>query len=192
MSVGGSASVDSLQLWILTSVVEGKWYFPVLTSAKRYARQSNYRIPSVDGSTLVDAVECLLSSGLLMAERHKQRVPWENRARIESWIGAEPFTPDTVHFGLTPEGGAYWERACQADWSRFLNGTGSQGEMVDVDKGMFTTFCHHEGATLYRTWEYARRSDISHWDKRLMSRGRELKPWKATYWKTLPTGHRLS
>jgi len=63
---------------------------------------------------------------------------------------------------------------------------------MDVDGEMFTTFWHYEGATFYRAWEYARLSGIRNWDKRLMSRGRELRPWKVTYWKTLPTGYRLS
>src|SRR5688572_4647764 len=111
-------AVDALQLWVLTATVEGRWYFPVLSPAKRFGRQSNYRIPEVDAPTLVDAVEGLLAAGLLEAECHHRSVPWEDRARIDSWIRAEPFTADTVHFGLTPEGGAYWEQACQADWSR--------------------------------------------------------------------------
>jgi hypothetical protein len=191
MSVGGSPSVDSLQLWILTAVVEGPWYFPVLTSAERFARQSNYRIPLVDGSTLVDAVEGLLSADLLMAEWHNRRVPWENRARIESWIGAEPFTVDTVHFALTPEGGAFWERTCNADWSRYLNGSGPCST-IDVVGEEFTSWMHYEGATWSRVTEYARLSEIAFWHTRLRARTRELRPWKATYWKTLPSGFRLS
>lgn len=189
MSVAGS--VDPLQLWILTATVEGPWYFPVLASAERFGRQSNFRIPEVDGPTLADAVERLLSSGLLMAEYHGQRIPWENRARIESWIAAEPFTSDTVHFGLTPEGGALWERACEADWSRYLNGLGSCST-IDVVGEESTSWMHYEGATWSRVTEYARLYEIDSWHTRLRAKTRELRPWKATYWKTLPSGFRVS
>lgn len=183
--------IESLQLWILTSAVEGMWYFPVLTSAKQFGRQSNYRIPEVDGPTLVDAVERLLASGLLMAEQHGQRVPCENRARIESWIAAEPFTPDTVHFGLTPLGGAFWEHACEADWSLYLNGLGSCSTL-DVVGEEFTSWMHYEGATWSRVTGFARLYEIEHCHTRLRAKTRELRPWKATYWKTLPSGFRLS
>jgi hypothetical protein len=188
MSVGG---VDTFQLWILTATVESSWYFPVLTSSERFGRQSNYRIPKVDGRTLVDAVERLLEAGLLAAEWHRQLVPWENRARIEAWIRAEPFTPDTVHFGLTPEGGALWERECQADWSRYLNGLGPCSTL-DVVGEEFTSWMHYEASTWSRVTEFARLYEIDHWHTRLRARTRELRPWKATYWKTLPSGFRVS
>jgi len=192
MSVAGS--VDPLQLWILTSLVEGIWYFPVLTSVEKYQRQSNYRIPYATPDALLQAVEHLFRLEYLSAQRGKGCLDWNNIDQLKEWVhGPDPDDfRSMTYFGLTAAGGARWEQECKADWSLFLNGLGSKGELMDVDGEMFTTYFHYEGTTFYRTWEYARRYEISSWDLRLMSRGRELKPWKATYWKTLPRGYRLS
>jgi hypothetical protein len=91
--------------------------------------------------------------------------------------------------GLTPAGGQTWEQECHADWSRYLNCQGCRA--VEEDGRIFFPFFHFEGSTLSRVAEYARQDPLQE-NIRIRMKIRELRPWKATYWKTLPSGYRIT
>ncbi len=95
-------------------------------------------------------------------------------------------------YGLTELGGAVWEKAAQADWNKYIDGTFAEtdstgeivavpgervGEFISVDKerlALYLSGLHFDGIAIY--------PPSLVWD--------EIKPWPATYWKELPSGHR--
>ena len=88
---------------------------------------------------------------------------------------------DGLCYGLTAQGGRRWEDATHADWSRFLSNsyapdpTAPLGEITGPDR-----------ARVERCLEGTDRpvlAETVRWDR--------LEPWQATYWKTLPVGHRV-
>ena len=78
-----------------------------------------------------------------------------------------------IEYGLTAQGGERWERMSQFDWDYHLGGFSDTGvestkaEMIDV----------------YLAWT---RSSVPGSEKQST-----LRPWKATYWKSLPEGIRV-
>lgn len=190
MSVGGSSSIGSLQLWILTSLSESRWPLSILRSTDP-GLVMNYRLPKAGSQALTDAVERLFDRELLFAERGKQQLRWEGRKELDSWIDSTEDYPNTIHFGLTPTGGLLWERACQADWSRYLDSLGGSGPWGEGSEDYLCTY-HFEGSTRQRVLEYSRGYESVLSYVRLRERWKELSPWRATYWKTLSGGFRLT
>lgn len=91
-----------------------------------------------------------------------------------------PEEPSTT-YGLTAQGGAIWETIAKPDWLRFYDESSDMrsGEIIAGSK-----------ETLRREIEL-----LTHWGFSQRLKPETVKtttvcPWKATYWKTLPTGHR--
>jgi hypothetical protein len=187
MSVVGS--VDPLQLWILTSQVEGMWPLSVL-AAPNVGHIMNLHFPTVSRNRLADALQVLFEAGLVHAESHCRSLPWVGRGELERWIESKADYPDEIRLGLTATGGQVWEKECKADWSRYLNSRGCRG--VEENGQIFFPYFHFEGAALSRLAEYATRDNPRPEYVRIRMKIRELRPWKATYWKLLPAGYRIS
>jgi len=187
MSFAGS--VDPLQLWILTSQVEGKWPLSVLM-APNAGHIMNLHFPTVSPGRLIDALQALFEAGLICAEVKDRLLPWAGRVELERWIESDAGYPDEIRLGLTSTGGQVWEKECKADWSRYLNCQGCRA--VEENDQLFFPYMHFEGSTLSRLAEYATR-DVPHSGYiRIRMKIRQLRPWKATYWKALPSGFRIS
>jgi hypothetical protein len=78
-----------------------------------------------------------------------------------------------LHYGLTPQGGARWEAMAQFDWNYHLGEwfddgfEGPSQEMIEVY--LASTNCALAGSEEWST----------------------VRPWKATYWKSIPEGVRV-
>jgi hypothetical protein len=88
-------------------------------------------------------------------------------------------------YSLTAQGGQRWEEIARPDWSRFheLDYIGE-----DAPTGLIVT-----AGSLARAEEVLQ-SDFPRYQLRRIAgidRLHELRPWHATYWKTLPDGYRL-
>jgi hypothetical protein len=105
-------------------------------------------------------------------------------AEIERGL-TERSTEEGTELGyqLTALGGAVWEAFAAPDWDRYLHvWTSAEGELNEyfsasrwrVEK--YLSLVHHLGILI------APNSIV--WD--------DVAPWGATYWKTLPHGHRVS
>jgi hypothetical protein len=83
-----------------------------------------------------------------------------------------------TYFALTRDGGAAWEAFARPDWSRFIDARadGTDAEVICADRARLDAFV----ASRWQAWipAGAERRD-------------ELRPWAATYWKTLPVGYRV-
>jgi hypothetical protein len=87
-----------------------------------------------------------------------------------------------IFYGLTAQGGDKWEQYSNPNWDRY------------VDMGF--TIDPYEGEIIATTHELVEKS-LSYQPAfaNLIQNGSEawdvLSPWQATYWKTLPIGHRV-
>src|SRR5688572_8112918 len=147
MSGGSSAFLDALKLWILTSQVDGMWPLSVL-KAKNAGQIMNLHFPTVSRNQLTVALQSLFEAGLIYAERHRTSLPWAGRGELERWIETRNGFQDEIHLGLTSLGGELWEKECNADWSRYLNGQGCRA--VEVNGDLFFPYMHFESSALSR------------------------------------------
>jgi hypothetical protein len=87
-----------------------------------------------------------------------------------------------IYYGLTPQGGARWEEYSKPDWDRFVDeGWGIdpyEGEISAPTRELVEKHLSFQDIGNYRVCPGSEVWDI-------------LSPWEATYWKTLPMGHRL-
>lgn len=88
-----------------------------------------------------------------------------------------------MYYGLSERGGGRWEAHAVPDWDRYLEAS--------------FRFNPEEGTTVSGTrdlmeqWLSAQR-DLNQWKPIADSiRWDVLRPWQATYWKSVPVGHRV-
>jgi hypothetical protein len=98
--------------------------------------------------------------------------------------------PDEAFYKLTPIGGAAWESFARPDGSLFIKGIGTR-----IDDGGDPPYPSRGYAIcparriIERYLELAHH--IGHEIDKASLRWDIVSPWKATYWKTLPTAHRV-
>jgi hypothetical protein len=87
-----------------------------------------------------------------------------------------------VYYGLTAAGGAAWEEVARPDWDRYIDSSfgidPDEGEVICADPA------RAEGFVFSPYQEHPPLADSLRRDR--------LEPWPATYWKTLPSGHRIA
>ena len=185
MSFAGS--VDPLQLWVLTAAADSGNSFSRLRSPGADHRL-NMSFPYVPVSDLADAFLRLIRDGYIRVRGRDRRRP--DLVRIAVWINEREWDRHEPWYQLTTAGGLVWERECRANWKKFLtNRSDFHTFDKDGDRNRFRTV--FEGASKERLGFYALafrgggfRCEAMRW--------KELEPWKATYWKTLPKGFQLT
>lgn len=135
---------------------------------------------------LVSLLYRLFSEGDLEAglwtKDHNHLTDWPLRSERDIEAALNNHLP--LSYGLTPRGGARWEIAAQADWSRFVN---IQAVALPHRMAAFSALSMEAievalvMAGLDRNLFFDLRTAV--WD--------EIQPWKATYWKIVPSAHRL-
>lgn len=187
--------MSSAEWWILDSVATFQFPLDALATQDGVAFTLNRKWHGLTEDELVDTLYRLFHDGDLIAERFEKHaslgefVP--TRTEIMSALsfvppnrrtkGYDPASAFEAYYGLTAQGGARWEAVFRPDWNRYVySDVGlDDGQTIAMDR------------CLVEQYEYFSRygSDISiiagseQWDV--------LEPWQATYWKTLPIGHRL-
>lgn len=177
------------EYWILSSAVELKYPLTWLADPHLEAH-FNRRTHGLDAPALLDTLERLFSEGLLEAERWTSREPVPRLgalSREQIRLALEPNTIGDLwyaHYGLTPEGGAAWESFARPRWDSFL------GEEWSADDPTWRTVTCMDRRYL----DHFRRSLALYeqYDAPVKATVEETGPWAATYWKTLPTGFRVT
>jgi hypothetical protein len=172
------------ELFVLTSVVELWTTLDRLGSSNR-SEFFNLREPRFKSTSLRDTVIKLIRQGDLIVQRE-----------ANSELVGDPFNPTLLElsdalsgrsilaYRLSAQGGSRWEAAVQPRWNLFVDTWVSydpdEGEIAAGDRGLIEAYRD--------AWPYIGGNDeiivgTETWET--------LRPWQATYWKTLPHGYRV-
>jgi hypothetical protein len=177
--------MDSGELWLLDAVatfrIPVRWLV-----ARNIESLLNRESHGLAASEITGRMGDLLAAGHIVVSR-----PMESGGEHLSLNGkelAEIITlpsGEPVYYGLTESGGQFWERTFHPVWSEYVEALESSSpEKIEV-AAMTRDLVDDYVAHVYRSSVAFRQvilgSEFWH----------QLRPWQATYWKTLPTGWRL-
>ncbi len=174
------------EYWLLEAVVSHR--LPVhWLDWDELAEAVNKKAHGMSRELLVETLLGLFTAGLVEADTSKAEHLSLNAAQIEAALDKRS-RDSRANYGLTPKGGAQWEAFAAPCWEGFV------GDSCDwpVEKipGLekVDLVCQDRG-TVERYFE-----SMQHYYFDIVQGSVQwdiLKPWQATYWKELPSGHRL-
>lgn len=153
--------------------------------------------PDLFDEKLVETLARLFERGDIIA----QEMRWyrdENGVACSDCVG-DPFMPSRsqiecalrhdflLYYQFTPQGSARWEIAANVNWDNFIWDLWS----LDPD-GLEITATSREIIEWYIAREARPFPQKRHVPVSSTIRWETLMPWQATYWKTLPIGHRMT
>jgi len=176
--------VDRAEGWLLDAIHELRTPVSWLASPNRVAlfNMPDHRLSMVD---LIACLERLAGRGWI--DFRDAAGTLFGLSEIDLRRELERTDRGGVAYGLTALGGRIWESEAQADWSRFIYAWSTEKDEAGRDWEMI---CATE--TRARDWLAMHRtappplgfeSVAEIWDV--------CAPFEATYWKTLPRGHRV-
>ena len=179
------------EFWLLANAVDHGLPLPMLT------------LPQwTPGTRSMDTLDLVLNrqahglnlQSLIEALLHASRNDWVEFGRrgnerwihpsaddLATWLGKKGAFGDGVYYWLTAEGGAAWESFARPEWSLFIDHEFDEGE----DGIRTTTVTTCDWKQLDRYLEAVAREEAIEPGTMTLA---ELRPWQATYWKTLPFG----
>jgi hypothetical protein len=169
--------VNRGEYWLLDSVVTLRYALDLLV-APDLTLAFNRPHHGLEYAELADTLLRLFHGGDLSAERFEDEVEFlPTRAELEAALAGTR----TVYYGLTSQGGARWEAVSKPDWTRYVDaGYGlEEGEIIAREREVVAQYFGWE----HYYWRNVVIPGSERWDV--------LEPWHATYWKTLPLGHRV-
>ena len=92
-----------------------------------------------------------------------------------------------MYYCLTEKGGSIWEAFAAPEWNRFIDESYGRDEetlqdnigcLISANEELLINYFEHGDLG-----EFPAHRDKVKWDI--------FKPWNATYWKTIPVGHRV-
>lgn len=136
---------------------------------------------------LVNTLHGLFSEGLIFAHRFGR--PEEcielSPEQIENALN-EKRNMKEHYYGLTERGGAHWEAFSSPDWENYIDASYGLQDEADIWSGELICMTKKHLEAYFRSlryYNYDVDENSIRWDI--------MKPWKATYWKQLPSGHRV-
>jgi len=171
------------EFWILETAVD--WHVPFCyVDGPREFLQAQWNKPwhAMPRSTLLNTFERLqLSREIAVWDENGDEMTL-TRAELNDEIEARERGPNVKAYGLTPKGGARWERFAKADWNRY------HSYEWDIDNEDVLEIA----TTSHEVTERAFRYIVPWCDFRIFPETverRTLHPWSVTYWKSLRIGY---
>ena len=166
-------SVTEFEFFLLDAVSKHTLHLSIFDSY-HLGEALNRHVPYFTRRDLIETLGALFQQGDLWARVGKAKAFVPTRDEIEAALA------DGLQmvYGLTAQGGARWESLCRFDWSRFVSwsSTSHSSELIAPTREL-AEFLFHA-----RQRDPVIRPPVR-WDI--------IRPWEATYWKTLPAGHRV-
>jgi len=169
--------MDEGEYWLLDSVIEA-WYPLRWLVSGDVELAFNRRHHGISRGELTGTLGRLFERGELLAKRGRDcfTPTW---AEIEEALAGRL----ELSYGLTPQGGARWEAISTPKWQRYVRASvfadSQGGEIVGSDRSLVEKY----DSLSHQAWNISVIEGSRRWDV--------LEPWQATYWKELPTGHRI-
>jgi hypothetical protein len=182
---------DLASYWLLDAAALGRPPLQWLTAENLCEVFNTRRGHDLLLPALIDMLERLFQTGDVIAERMEKNELLGEFVPTRPDIMAGLTGQVCLFYGLTAQGGTRWEAFARPEWSRYIDvgywtdatrGEIAVGEIVAQDQHAVeqyraALFAHYVEPT------YTIHPDSERWDL--------VVPWCATYWKTLPQGHRL-
>lgn len=181
--------MDFAEYWVLETAVRSCISLVTIAGGDTYLSfQWNKPSHGLSDADLVQLLERLLDAGYIECYMGYSPAARPTAAEIMCAIEARGEEFEQLGYCLTVAGAALWEQIAKPDWDRFMTdqwysdeqGTGRHVEITVGSSQMLEDVIEHGpscwGITI-----------VSGADDRSI-----YKPWEATYWKTLPEGHRVT
>jgi hypothetical protein len=184
------------EYWLLELVVELRYPLTCLREPG-VAEHTNRSGHGLDASELAQMMTTFLGAGLIELKRGIDDSAESVLERFDAVAMAElrgespgpgPTAREQVagrtYYGLTPDGGAVWERFASPRWNLFVAGdkwdlpADPPAALSGIDRGMVTHTLHELSGTMFVLEEPSVAWSV-------------VRPWKATYWRTFPEAHRV-
>ncbi|RKG54109.1 hypothetical protein D7X30_29415 [Corallococcus sp. AB011P] len=180
---GLAMRIDRRSFWFLDAVVELRENLAVLGSPNIEVI-TNRRPHGLEARELAPMLASLCEAGLIRVKHSETDALARTLPEIESALAMSSCAPGRYSgfwYGLTPEGGAVWESLTRPDWSRYSKGWSDGDE-----------HCFEAGGHELAGEEFAREASRP---SRVLVPGSAvwtvMRPWSATYWKTVPVGFQV-
>jgi hypothetical protein len=163
-----------LEFFLLSAVVSHYHDLSILESPD-LGLAVNKRVPKFTGDELIDTLSDLFCGGDITARLVKRNGRSRPLVPARDEIDAALCGALDLEYGLTSQGGARWEAMAQFDWNNYI------GTWFEIEHG-------YEGASqemleVYLAWSGCAVPGSEQWSV--------VRPWKATYWKSLFEGVRV-
>jgi hypothetical protein len=176
--------MSKLEYWFLDTAVEDVIGFSWVVPDERNCLAINRAPINLNIAEIADILETLFQKGDLLAVLYadlnfsKGFIP--SREQIEAGL-EQRLGINNLGYFLTPQGGEKWESVSKPNWNKYFTGaTGQQeGYLMSASKVLLETYL--EMKCLAREECYISGTEV--WET--------LIPWQATYWKSLPIGHKV-
>jgi len=169
--------------WILEAACTLRYPIRALTG-EGVQERFNRRHHGLDPTGVASVLRKLLRENLIVLSRGHGEAPlFDDDEELRRLVEVEYRGPlfKTTYYGLTADGGAVWESVACPDWDRYLDvsfGTDpNDGEVISVDSA------RADGYVFSPYQEHPPLAGSVRRDR--------VESWPATYWKTLPLGHRI-
>jgi hypothetical protein len=167
--------MDKSQYWFLDLVVELQDNLKALTHPE-IELLTNRKNHGLSFDEVAEIIYELCQQGDITTLINRQEVEL-SLTGIKAGLSGEA----NIYYGLTTQGGAKWEQYSNPNWDRYVDSS------LGIDP--------YEGEIIATTRELAEKHLWYPDEDCLIHSGSEvwevLSPWQATYWKTLPVGHRV-
>jgi hypothetical protein len=173
-----SPSFTRGEYWLLEAAVE-LWMPVGMLDSPGLNIQLNKAAHGLSRADLLDTLERLITRGFVHVRTKTQGEFAPSQAQLEAALEERRWEERTTYYGLTSAGGAAWEAFAAPDWNRRIDSSSdgdSRYEVICADPEWMEKYLRalwREGTLDEATLVYD-----------------ELVPWAATYWRTLPLGHR--
>ena len=132
-------------------------------------------------SLIEDLLQLTRNGWVVFGRPGRERYVRPSADDLATFLGEKGVFRDRVYYWLTTRGGAAWESFARPEWSLFIDHGFDEGE----DGMRTTTVTTCDWKQLDRYLESVAREEAIEPGTMTLA---ELRPWQATYWKTLPFG----
>lgn len=129
----------------------------------------------------------LYEKELISMWQHNNHLPCLKVEYVRRYLEKNNTTQDWVTYQLTEKGGIVWEEFASPDWERYIS-TQYKPFENDLEIEIGKIECANR-KVLDGYLQSLKFHDLDIVDGSIIYE--ELKPWEATYWKTLPAGYRI-
>ena len=179
------------EYWILESVTALKYPLHILfgPNLEQWMNKRGHGLPKDE---IIDTLLSMLDEDMIILKRRGEVVNFSSKDDMLHYLDATydmSNYADWVYYELSSKGGAVWEQFASPEWDRFIHSDYVEynPDHIKIKQKIVLT-CGNKGwlEHYFRSLQYHEYEVLAESIKQST-----VEPWQATYWKTLPKGHRI-